>query len=337
MKLLITGGLGFIGSNFILHILKYYPHTQIINIDAELLGSSKNNLDDISTNRNYKYYKGNITDKKLIQKLIFNVDGIINFAAESHVDRSIHDSKPFLKSNILGVYTILDAMRSKKSKTKFIQVSTDEVFGNKLIGKAKEEDVFHPSNPYSASKASAELIAESYFKTYDLDIMITRCTNNFGPRQFPEKIIPKTIIRIIKNFKIPIYGNGQNIRDWLFVEDHCDAIMRVFLKGKRGESYNISADNPLSNLQLVKKILKYMNKSNEMICYVEDRPGHDFRYAMDSSKIRHQLGWKPKRKFNEALINTIAWYSENHSWWKNLATNKMLSPTPWKKYRQVAK
>ena len=333
MKLLVTGGLGFIGSNFILYILNNYPQIQIINVDAEVLGSNKKNLENIK-NKNYKYVKGNITDKKLLQKLIINIDAVINFAAESHVDRSILDSEPFLKSNIMGVYTILDIIRKNNKKTKFLQISTDEVFGSRLRGSSKEEDVFHPSNPYSASKASAELIAESYLKTYDLDIMITRCTNNFGPRQFPEKIIPKTIIRSLKNLKIPIYGTGKNIRDWLYVDDHCDAIMKVLLRGKCGESYNISGNNQLTNQQLVKKILKHMNKSENLIYYVADRPGHDLRYGLDSTKIRHKLGWKPKIQFNSTLTETIDWYLENESWWKNLATDEMLSPTPWKKYRK---
>jgi len=333
MNILVTGGLGFIGSNFILHLIQNHPDIKIINVDAEVLGSNKKNLTHLK-NKNYKYVKGNITNKKLLKKLIPRVDSVINFAAESHVDRSISNSEPFLKSNILGVYSILDTIRKNSKKTKFLQISTDEVFGSKSKGSAKEEDIFHPSNPYSASKASAELIIESYLKTYDLDIMITRCTNNFGPRQFPEKLIPKTIIRSIKNLKIPIYGTGKNIRDWLYVEDHCDAITKVLLNGKNGESYNISGNNLLSNIKLVKKILKNLDQPEELIDYVIDRPGHDLRYSLDSSKIRHKLGWKPKQKFDKSLSETIDWYLKNKSWWKDLATKQMLSPTPWKKYRK---
>ena len=333
MKLLVTGGLGFIGSNFILHILTNYPKIKIIYLDAEVLGSNKKNLKNIK-NKNYTYYKGNITNKKLLEKLISRVDTVINFAAESHVDRSINDSEPFLKSNILGVYSILDVIRKNKKNKKLVQISTDEVFGSISRGASKEHDTFHPSNPYSASKASAELIIEAYLKTYDLDIMITRCTNNFGPRQFPEKLIPKTIIRSIKDLKIPIYGTGKNIRDWLFVDDHCNAITKVLLKGKRGESYNISGNNQLSNILLVKKILKNLNKSEDLIYYVADRPGHDIRYSLDSSKIRHKLGWKPRQEFDKSLTETINWYLENQNEWKNLATKQMLSPTPWKKYRK---
>jgi dTDP-glucose 4,6-dehydratase len=333
MNILVTGGLGFIGSNFILYLIQNYPEIKIINIDAEVLGSNKKNLSHLK-NKNYKYFKGNITDKKLLKKLIPRVDSVINFAAESHVDRSISNSEPFLKSNILGVYSILDTIRKNSKKTKFLQISTDEVFGSKSSGSAQEGDTFHPSNPYSASKASAELIIESYVKTYDLDIMITRCTNNFGPQQFPEKLIPKTLIRSINNLKIPIYGTGKNIRDWLYVEDHCDAISKVLLNGKSGESYNISGNNLFSNIQLVKKILKNLDKNDELIDYVIDRPGHDLRYSLDSSKIRHKLGWKPKQKFDKSLSETVNWYLENKAWWKNLATKQMLSPTPWKKYRK---
>ena len=337
MKILVTGGLGFIGSNFILYLLKNHPHLKITNIDAEFLGSNRKNLQDLKNNKNYEYVKGNITDSKLIEKLVSKNDAVINFAAESHVDRSILDSKPFLESNIMGVYTLLDAIRKKKTKTRFVQISTDEVFGSLKTGYAKEKDVFRPSNPYSASKASAELIAESYVKTYDIDVIITRCTNNFGPRQFPEKLIPKTIIRSQKNMKIPIYGNGKNKRDWLFVDDHCDAIMKVLFKGKSGESYNISSSNELTNIQLIEKILDMLNKPRDLIYFVEDRPGHDLRYGLDSSKIRKKMAWKPKRKFEDDLWDTISWYLQNDSWWKELVTSEMLHPTPWKKYRKKDK
>ena len=337
MKILVTGGLGFIGSNFILYLLKNHPRHKITNIDAEFLGSNHKNLQELKNNRNYEYVKGNIIDNKLIEKLVSKNDVVINFAAESHVDRSIFDSKPFLESNIMGVYTLLDAIRKKKTKTRFVQISTDEVFGSLKTGYAKEKDVFRPSNPYSASKASAELIAESYVKTYDVDVIVTRCTNNFGPRQFPEKLIPKTIIRSEKNMKIPIYGNGKNKRDWLFVDDHCDAITKVLFKGKSGNSYNISSSNELTNIQLIEKILDMLNKPRDLIYFVEDRPGHDLRYGLDSSKIRKETAWKPKRRFDDDLWDTISWYLQNESWWKELATSEMLHPTPWKKYRKKDK
>ncbi|HEV2193264.1 MAG TPA: dTDP-glucose 4,6-dehydratase [Nitrosopumilaceae archaeon] len=334
MKILVTGGLGFIGSNFILHVQKNYPDFKIVNLDAGLLGSNEKNLKSIEKSENYRLVHGNINDKKLVERLSSDIDGIINFAAESHVDRSIHDSKPFLESNIMGVYTLLDTIREKKPKIRFMQISTDEVFGSLSTGYAKEKDVFRPSNPYAASKASAELIAESYTKTYDMDVIITRCTNNFGPRQFPEKLIPKTIIRIDKNMKIPVYGTGKNIRDWLYVEDHCDAIMKVFLNGKTGESYNISSSNESTNITLIEKILELMSKPKDLIYFVDDRPGHDLRYGLDSTKIRHELGWKPQWKFEEELQNTINWYQQNRDWWEGLANDEMLDPTPWKKYRK---
>jgi dTDP-glucose 4,6-dehydratase len=333
MKILVTGGLGFIGSNFILHVLENYPNLEIINLDAELIGSNIKSLNEIDKSGKYTYVKGNINDKEIVESLVGQVDGVVNFAAESHVDRSIFDSKPFLVSNIMGVYTILDVIRKKKPDVKFLQISTDEVFGSLDTGFAKEKDIFKPSNPYSASKASAELIAESYQKTYGIDISITRCTNNFGPRQFPEKVIPKTILRAQQNMKIPIYGTGKNIRDWLYVEDHCDAIMKVFLNGKIGESYNISDSNELTNIELIEKILEHMDKSKDLIYFVEDRPGHDLRYGMDSSKVRDELGWKPKHSIDKNLESTIKWYLDNQEWWKGLATDEMLDPTPWKKYR----
>ncbi len=332
MKLLVTGGLGFIGSNFIIHLKKNFPEIKIINLDAGLVGSNEKNLSNIINDENYKLVWGNINDKKLIERLM-DVDAVVNFAAESHVDRSINDSKPFLESNIMGVYTILDVIREYKRKVRFIQVSTDEVFGSLNKGSAKEEDVFRPSNPYSASKASAEMIAHSYLITYDMDILITRCTNNFGPRQFPEKFIPKTIIRAERNMRIPIYGSGNNIRDWLYVEDHCEAITKVLMNGKTGESYNISSSNELTNIQLAEKILEMLGKPKDLIYKEEDRPGHDYRYSLDSSKIRNDMRWKPKYKFDDELQKTIQWYQENRSWWEELATEEMLDPTPWKKYR----
>lgn len=333
MHLVVTGGLGFIGSNFILHLSKKYPDIEITNLDAGFIGSNEKSLEEISSKNNYRLVWGNINDKKLVDRLLENVDGVINFAAETHVDRSINDSKPFLESNIMGVYNILDLIKEKNKKIRFLQVSTDEVFGSLSSGQAKEKDVFSPSSPYSASKASAELICESYVKTFDLDIVTTRCTNNYGPRQLPEKLIPKTIIRALKNMKIPIYGTGKNIRDWLYVDDHSDAIMNVFSNGNSGESYNISSGNELSNIQIVEKILELLGKSKDLIYYVEDRPGHDERYSLDSSKIQQELSWKPKQDFAQNLTDTVNWYLANESWWTALATEEMLDPTPWKKFR----
>ena len=334
MRILVTGGHGFIGSNFVLYLHKKYPDFEIVNLDGGLIGSNKKNLSSIENSEKYQFFDGDINDKKLVEKIIPEVDGVINFAAESHVDRSIIDSRPFLESNIMGVYNLLDVIRYKNPKCKFLQISTDEVYGSLDEGFAKENDVFKPSNPYSASKASAEMIAESYKKTYNLDILITRCTNNFGPLQFPEKVIPKTIIRAQRDMKIPVYGTGKNIRDWLFVEDHCEAILSVFLNGETGESYNISGNNELTNIQLIEKILEQIGKPHDLIYYVDDRPGHDFRYGIDSTKIRDELNWKPKYNFEEGLKNTIEWYVKNEEWWKEITTEEMLEPTPWKKYHK---
>lgn len=327
MRVLVTGGLGFIGSNFIVHVLEKYPNFQITNIDAQFSGSNPENLKGLKRNKNYKYVKGNITDKKLINKLVSRSDVVFNFAAESHVDRSITNPKPFIDSNIFGVYTILEAIR--KHKKKLIQISTDEVFGSLKSGSAHEKYPFNPSSPYAASKASAELLVQSYITTYDCNVIVTRCTNNYGPRQDPEKLIPRVILFIQHNKKIPIYGTGKNIRDWIFVLDHCDAILRAFFKGKTGESYNIAGLNELDNLKVVKKILKIMGKSQDLIYFTSDRPGHDFRYSLDSSKIARKLHWKPSYNFEGGLEYTIKWYLGNKDWWSNVSS-KLLNPVPWK-------
>ena len=287
MKLLVTGGLGFIGSNFILNTLKNDEKISITNIDAELLGSDHNNLLELKNSSNYHFVKGNITNRNLMEKLIESSDIVVNFAAESFVDRSILDANQFLVSNIRGTYTILEILR--KQKKRFIQISTDEVYGSLENDSATEEYRFNPSNPYAATKASAELLVNSFVKTYDLDCVITRCTNNYGPRQFYEKLIPKSIFLANNNKKIPIYGKGKNIRDWIFVDDHCDAVYNVLMNGKSGQSYNISANNEIDNISLVKKILEIMDKSSDLINFVEDRPGHDLRYSLDSTKIRNSL------------------------------------------------
>jgi len=323
MRLLVTGGLGFIGSNFILHVMKNYPDYEITNIDAELMGSNRKNLSGLNS-QNYKFVKGNITDYNLMDKLIANCDVIINFAAESHVDRSIANAKPFIDSNILGVFTILEILR--KYKRKFLQISTDEVFGNLESSSADEQYRLNPSSPYSSSKACAELLINSYVVTYGIDTIITRSTNNYGPRQFPEKLISKTIVLAHQNKKIPVYGKGKSIRDWIFVEDHCEAILKVLFNGKTGESYNISASNEMDNLKIVKKILSLMDKPYDYIDFVKARPGEDYRYSMDSSKIRTHLNWSQKVDFEDGIKKTIQWYLDNRSWWQEIdvdALNKI--------------
>ena len=326
MKLLVTGGLGFIGSNFILKLLQK-DDIQITNIDAELYGSNKKNLVEINDSSKYDFVKGNISNKKFMEEQIGKCDAVVNFAAESHVDRSINDANPFLVSNIRGAFTILDIIT--KQKKRMIQISTDEVFGSLTKGTANEESKFNPSSPYAATKAAAELLIKSFAVTYDSDVIITRCTNNFGPRQFVEKLIPKIIILANKNLKIPIYGEGKNIRDWLFVDNHCDAVERVLFDGKSGESYNISADNEIDNLTIVKKILKIMDKPEDLIEFVEDRPGHDFRYSMSSKKIAKELDWKMKINFETGLEKTIQWYLNNPEILDDISQT-VLDPTPWK-------
>lgn len=328
MKLLVTGGLGFIGSNFILKLLEKFPDYQITNLDDELYGSNHQNILEVKNLNNYEFVKGNITDNSIVEKLVSKVDIVINFAAESHVDRSISNAKPFIDSNIVGVFSILEAI--KKNKKRLVHVSTDEVFGSLEKETADEKFNFNPSSPYAASKASAELLIKSYVKTYDCDCVITRCTNNYGPRQFPEKLIPKVIILAKQDKHIPVYGSGKNVRDWIYVDDHCDAILKVLKKGKKGESYNISANNEIDNLTIIKKILSVIGKSADMITFVDDRPGHDFRYSLDSKKIRKELGWKEKINFEEGINKTINWYLENKKWWETIP-EKEWKEVPWKK------
>jgi len=282
---------------------------------------------ELKKSSNYNFVKGNITNKILMEKLIGNADAVINFAAETFVDRSILDANQFLVSNIRGTYTILEVLR--KQKKRFIHISTDEVYGSLENVSATEAYKFNPSNPYAATKASAELLVNAFVKTYDLDCVITRCTNNYGPRQFYEKLIPKTIFLANNNKRIPIYGEGKNIRDWIFVDDHCEAVYSVLHDGKSGESYNISSNNELDNITIVKKILEIMSKSDDLIEFVDDRPGHDLRYSLDSSKIRHSLKWNEKNTLDEGIEKTINWFL-NQSDAQNIQ-KETLSPTPWKK------
>ncbi len=327
MKLLVTGGLGFIGSNFITKILEEKSDFEIVNVDAQLHGADKRNLSIIENNENYEFVNGNITNKRLMEELISKCDVVVNFAAESFVDRSINDANPFLVSNIRGTFTILDIIT--KQKKRMIQISTDEVFGSLPKGSADEQTKFNPSSPYAATKAAAELLINSFSITHNSDVVITRCTNNYGPRQFPEKLIPKTIILAKQERSIPIYGNGKNLRDWIFVDEHCDAVYEILINGKVGQAYNISANNEISNVQIVHKILEIMGKSNDLIEFVEDRPGHDQRYSLDSSKIKNEFGWSTKINFEEGIRKTIEWYEKNFSYYESIS-NEILKSTPWK-------
>lgn len=330
MKLLVTGGLGFIGSNFCRHVLAKHPDYELINVDKMGIGSNSANLRDLENDRRYTFVKGDICNPQLMNRLVHQVDAVVNIAAETHVDRSIADPYVFLQNNTLGTFTILEAIRRHNHKAKLLQVSTDEVYGEALEGSFTEGTPPKPSNPYSASKAAADMFVLSYHRTFGLKASITRCTNNFGPYQLPEKLIPKTVIRALRDLPIPIYGKGTNIRDWIYVEDHCEAVCTVLEKGNAGEIYNVSAGNEVTNLEIVKKILAQLNKPESLISFVEDRPGHDVRYSLDSSKIRAELGWKPKFSFEESLESTVKWYMDNEHLWSMFATDLILHPTPWK-------
>lgn len=326
MKILVTGGMGFIGSNFVRYMLQKYEDLEILNLDALKYGSNPDNLRDLKDR--YSFIKGDIADFELVSELVAKSDVIVNFAAETHVDRSISNPEAFVHSNFIGVFTILEAIRKKNKEAKFIQISTDEVYGDIMSGSFKEDDRLKPSSPYSATKAAADLLVLSYIRTYGIDARITRCTNNYGPYQFPEKLIPKTIIRAFLGLKIPLYGTGKNVRDWIFVEDHCRAIDLVLQKGDPG-IYNISSGEEKTNLEVVETILKIMGKDENLIEFVEDRPGHDFRYSLDSSKIR-ELDWRPRVSFEEGIRRTVEWYLQNKLWWERLIDEKILHPTPWK-------
>ena len=308
MKVLVTGGLGFIGSNFCRYMLEKHPEYELINVDKVGIGANPANLHDIENDKRYTFIKGDICNPQLMSRLIHQVDAVVNIAAETHVDRSIADPNVFLQNNTLGTFTILEAIRRHNHKARLLQVSTDEVYGEAIEGSFTEETPPRPSNPYSASKAAADMFVLSYHRTFGLNVSITRCTNNFGPYQLPEKLIPKTVIRALRDLPIPIYGKGTNIRDWIYVGDHCEAIDTVLEKGKPGEIYNVSAANEKTNIDIAKKIISQLQKPESLITFVEDRPGHDIRYSLDSSKLRSELGWTPKATFEQALQSTVDWY-----------------------------
>lgn len=328
MKLLVCGGTGFIGSAFIKNHLKNKPKYAITNLDSLTIGSNIENLKGTENNPNYHFTKDDIRNQETISNLAKESDVLVNFAAETHVDRSISNPKPFIETNVLGTYSILEAAR--KHDKLFIHVSTDEIYGDAENKESfTEHDILKPSNPYSATKASADLLVESYHRTYGIKCITTRCTNNFGPNQFPEKLIPKTIIRASKNLRVPLYGGGNQIRSWIYVLDHVQAIDTLIEKGKSGEVYNITAWNEIANRTIVEKILHLMKKPLDLIENVGDRPGHDKRYSIDASKIMKTTGWKPQYQFDQALQETVSWYQNNKSWWAPLADEKTLHPQPW--------
>lgn len=313
---MVTGGAGFIGSNFIRYVLRKHPGYKVINLDKISYAGNPDNLLDVQGNKNYTFVKGDICNRKLVEKLLKKCRYVINFAAATHVDRSIKDGSDFIKTNVYGAYTLLEAARRAKLKL-FIQISTDEVYGSVLKGKSRENDALMTNSPYSASKAAADHLVRAYQVTYKLPAVITRSSNNFGPFQYPEKVIPLFITNLLKGRKVPLYGDGLNRREWIFVLDNCLAIDIVLHKGKAGEIYNIGSGNELSNIVLTNKILRLMKKDDSFIQYVKDRPGHDRRYALDCAKLK-SLGWRPRFSFNKALALTVDWYGNNPHWWKRL-------------------
>lgn len=327
MKILVTGGAGFIGSNFIHYMLRSYPDIQITNLDKLTYAGNLDNLalieKDSFLSSRYKFIKGDIADARLIDRIMAEgFDAIINFAAESHVDRSIEDAGIFLKTNVLGTQNLLEGLRKHKIK-RFIQISTDEVYGSLgPEGKFTEDSPLMPNSPYSASKASADLICRAYFKTFHLPIIITRCSNNYGPYQFPEKLIPLFITNALEDLSLPLYGDGLNIRDWIHVEDHCRAIDLVLKKGREGEIYNIGGNCEKTNLEITRIILEKLNKPETLITFVKDRPGHDRRYAISMDKIEKELGWKPTFSFEVGIEKTINWYQENSWWWQKIKSGE---------------
>lgn len=320
LKLLVTGGAGFIGSNFTKMVLKQHSSEieKITVLDKLTYAGNLSNLAALSPN-DIEFIKGDICDRELVLKLCKNHDVTINFAAESHVDRSIENSEQFIKTNVLGVQTLLESVR-ELGEGRLIQVSTDEVYGSIEEGTWDEIQPLMPNSPYSASKASGDLIARAFYQTFGVDVIVTRCSNNYGPYQNPEKVIPRFITNLIQNKPIEIYGNGSNVRDWLHVSDHCNAIWSVLNKGKSGSTYNIGGGLELNNLALAQKVLRVMNLNEDLIKFIPDRLGHDFRYSVDYSKASYELNYHPKVSFEEGLTSTIDWYLENYAWWKSLVT-----------------
>ena len=314
MNILVTGGCGFIGSNFVRYLLEKRPLATIFNLDKLTYAGNPANLHDVESYPRYRFIHGDICDSVLVNDLVKTgeITTIIHFAAESHVDRSISDASDFIRTNVLGTFTLLEAALSHHVD-RFIHISTDEVYGSIRTGSFRETDPLNPSSPYSSSKASSDLIARSYFITHGLPVIVTRCTNNYGPYQYPEKLIPFFITNLLEGKKVPVYGTGTNVRDWIHVLDHCRAIDCVLEKGIPGGIYNIGSDNERSNIDITRKILSALSKDESWIDYVKDRPGHDFRYSLDSSKLR-ALGWKPEYSFEEGLRETVEWYRD-HAWW----------------------
>ncbi|MFC2149969.1 dTDP-glucose 4,6-dehydratase [Calditrichota bacterium] len=325
-KLFITGGAGFIGSNLVKLILRKRPDWQIINYDGLTYAGNLESLSDIEGNPNYSFIKGDITDLTAVRSAMSDCTGVLHLAAESHVDRSILDPGPFLKTNVIGTQVVLETARMHNVK-RFVQVSTDEVYGSLMQNDPPftESHGIDPSSPYSSSKAGADLLALAYFKTFDLPVIVTRCSNNYGPYQFPEKLLPLVIRNAMQDIPIPVYGDGQQVRDWIYVEDHCEALLKVYEQGKIGQVYNIGGNSEIANLELVKSVLSFLGKNEEMITFVKDRAGHDRRYAIDNSKIKSDLDWEPASHFKIALRDTVDWYQKETKWINSILTGEYQS------------
>ena len=327
MKIIVTGGAGFIGGNYVLYAVNQYPQDEIINLDKLTYAGNLETLKSVENKPNYRFVRGDIADREFVFNLFEEVkpDVVINFAAESHVDRSITDPEIFVRTNVVGTTTLLDACKTF-GIGRYHQVSTDEVYGDLPLDRPdllfSETTPIHASSPYSAAKASADLFVQAYHRTFKLPVSISRCSNNYGPYHFPEKLIPLVISRALADESIPVYGKGENVRDWLYVTDHCKAIDLIVRKGREGEVYNIGGHNEKTNLEVVKTILKHLGKPESLIKYVTDRPGHDLRYAMDPTKITTELGWKPEYDFDSGIAATIKWYLENEDWWKNIISGE---------------
>jgi len=327
MNIIVTGGAGFIGSNFVFHMLKAHPDYRIICLDKLTYAGNLSTLEPVMDNPNFRFVKADICDKEAVDKLFEEEkpDVVVNFAAESHVDRSIENPQVFLETNITGTSVLMDACR-KHGILRYHQVSTDEVYGDLPLDRPDlfftENTPIHTSSPYSSSKAGADLLVLAYYRTYGLPVTISRCSNNYGPYHFPEKLIPLMIIRALHDESLPVYGDGLNVRDWLYVEDHCKAIDLIIHKGKVGEVYNVGGHNEMANIDIVKLILKELGKSEDLITYVTDRKGHDRRYAIDPTKIHNELGWLPETKFADGIVKTIKWYLDNEAWWQPIISGE---------------
>jgi dTDP-glucose 4,6-dehydratase len=324
MKILVTGGAGFIGSNFIHHIMKNYAGWQVVNLDKLTYAGNLENLKELENHPRYSFVKGDIADRSQVEALLSRkFDVVVNFAAESHVDRSILDASPFIDTNIKGTQVLLEGLR-RSPAGKYLQVSTDEVYGSLAAGKAVESSALLPNSPYAASKTSADLLCRAYYKTYGLPVMVTRCSNNYGPYQFPEKLIPLVITNALEGQEIPVYGDGLNVREWIHVEDHCRAIAAVVIGGQAGEIYNIGSGIEKTNLDIVRFILQCLGQSESLIKFVKDRPGHDLRYALAAAKIEKELGWQPAFSFEKGLQETVQWYLDNRAWWQRIKSGEYI-------------